>query len=462
MLPSQYPSSHSLSFSPKKKKKSREVISMSSAHQRSTSSPHKSFDAFLKDTNDEWSDELGYENIPKNVALSPSLTASHPKSPLSPPPPLPSSPSIQQTVSPPTSQRSSTLPAGGIKPDIELRIQDPTNIIKSINPENTHDPGKTKKFKDILSQPNVDLAALKRVSWNGIPREFRLVAWQLLLGYLPCNSARRVTALAQKRKEYADSVAASYARGTAGLDQALWHQIHIDIPRTNPGVPLYQYEATQLCLERILYQWAIRHPASGYVQGINDLVTPIFEVFLSAYIDDNPEEYDVSQLDPAVLSVIEADSFWCLSKLLDGIQDNYTFAQPGIQRQVATLKDLVSRIDAQLANHLQQEGVQFIQFAFRWMNCLLMRELPLRSTVRMWDTYLAEGSSEGFSEFHVYVCAAFLVKWSKQLQKQDFQGIMIFLQQLPTQDWHEQDVEMLLSEAYMWKSLFHNAPSHLK
>ena len=39
----------------------------------------------------------------------------------------------------------------------------------------------------------------------------------------------------------------------------------------------------------------------------------------------------------------------------------------------------------------------------------------------MWDTYLAEGSSEGFSEFHVYVCAAFLVKWSEQLQKQDFQ-----------------------------------------
>jgi hypothetical protein len=38
------------------------------------------------------------------------------------------------------------------------------------------------------------------------------------------------------------------------------------------------------CLERILYVWAIRHPASGYVQGINDLATPFFEVFLSAYV----------------------------------------------------------------------------------------------------------------------------------------------------------------------------------
>lgn len=36
--------------------------------------------------------------------------------------------------------------------------------------------------------------------------------------------------------------------------------------------------------ERILFIWAIRHPASGYVQGINDLVTPFFVVFVFEYI----------------------------------------------------------------------------------------------------------------------------------------------------------------------------------
>ena len=43
---------------------------------------------------------------------------------------------------------------------------------------------------------------------------------------------------------------------------------------------------------------------------------------------------------------LEADCFWCFSKLLDGIQDNYTFAQPGIQKRVNSLKELVSRIDS--------------------------------------------------------------------------------------------------------------------
>jgi hypothetical protein len=54
------------------------------------------------------------------------------------------------------------------------------------------------------------------------------------------------------------------------------------------------------------------------------------------------------------------------------------------------------------------------------MNCLLMREISVPNTIRMWDTYLAEGA-DAFSQFHLYVCAAFLVQWSARLQEMDFQ-----------------------------------------
>jgi len=57
--------------------------------------------------------------------------------------------------------------------------------------------------------------------------------------------------------------------------------------------------------------------------------------------------YEVSNLSEAAVRMLEADCFWCFSKLLDGIQDNYTFAQPGIQLKVNALKDLVSRIDSE-------------------------------------------------------------------------------------------------------------------
>lgn len=314
------------------------------------------------------------------------------------------------------------------------------------------------RFKKVLQASNVDLNELKRLAWSGIPEELRPMSWQLLLGYLPTNAERRVTTLARKRKEYLDGVNQVFS---SGLDQSMWHQISIDVPRTNPHIKLYSFDTTKRALERILYLWAIRHPASGYVQGINDLVTPFFQSFLSAYIDSDPEVYDPSNLPKEVLDVVEADSFWCLTKLLDGIQDNYIHAQPGIHRQVAELRDLTQRIDNNLVKHLQNENVEFMQFSFRWMNCLLMRELSVKNITRMWDTYMAEGA-DGFSEFHVYVCAAFLVKWSAKLQQMDFQEIMMFLQALPTKDWTEKDMELLLSEAFMWQSLFKNASAHLR
>ncbi|GAC77162.1 ypt/rab-specific GTPase-activating protein GYP1 [Moesziomyces antarcticus T-34] len=310
-----------------------------------------------------------------------------------------------------------------------------------------------------LSKQSVDMSQLRTLAWAGVPEELRPMVWQLLLGYLPAVASVRTSTLSRKRAEYVAGVELAFAKGIAALDQAIWHQIHIDVPRTNPGIRLWQRQATQRALERILYVWAIRHPASGYVQGINDLATPFFEVFLSAYIDSDPEMFDVALLPQKVLEAIEADTFWCLSKLLDGIQDNYIFAQPGIQRQVRRLGELVARIDAPLHAHLHDQGVEYMQFAFRWMNCLLMREMSVRNIIRMWDTYLAEGP-DAFSDFHLYVCSVFLHKWTDKLRTMDFQGIIMFLQSLPTQSWSDKDAEMLLSEAFMYKTLFGNT-AHL-
>ncbi|KAI0270765.1 rab-GTPase-TBC domain-containing protein [Russula aff. rugulosa BPL654] len=321
--------------------------------------------------------------------------------------------------------------------------------------EHSFKANRHQKFIECLSREDVDMAELRKLAWSGILKNFP----HLSKGYLPLPTRLRSSTLERKRGEYQSLVDLTFAKGKDGLDQQIWHQIEIDVPRTRPGVQLWMQGSTQRCLERILYVWAIRHPASGYVQGINDLVTPFFEVFLSAYVDADPEEIDPSVLPPAVLNAVEADSFWCLSRLLDGIQDNYITAQPGIQRSVKRMAELVARIDAPLSEHLAAQGVEFMQFAFRWMNCLLMREISVKNTVRMWDTYLAEGP-DAFSQFHLYVCSAFLTRWSEKLREMDFQGIIMFLQSLPTQDWTDHEIEMLLSQAFVLNSIWHNAQSH--
>jgi hypothetical protein len=120
------------------------------------------------------------------------------------------------------------------------------------------------------------------------------------------------------------------------------------------------------------------------------------------------ENFDINSLTESNRRIIEADSYWATSHLLEGIQDNYTFAQPGIQYKVRTLEELIKRIDGlfnqkkkkkrfffpiqlnldRLYRHLKNQNIEFLQFAFRWMNNLLMRELPMRCTIRLWDTYL--------------------------------------------------------------------------
>uniref|UniRef100_A0A673C7K3 TBC1 domain family, member 22a n=1 Tax=Sphaeramia orbicularis TaxID=375764 RepID=A0A673C7K3_9TELE len=304
------------------------------------------------------------------------------------------------------------------------------------------------KFKQLLAGPNTDLG--KRYSSNTSSS----------CGYLPANAERRESVLQRKRQEYFGFIQQYYDSRNDEHHQDTYRQIHIDIPRMSPESLVLQPKVTEI-FERILFIWAIRHPASGYVQGINDLVTPFFVVYVFEYIEEEVENFDVSSLQEEALRNIEADSFWCMSKLLDGIQDNYTFAQPGIQRKVKALEELVSRIDESVHRHMQHYEVEYLQFAFRWMNNLLMRELPLRCTIRLWDTYQAE--PEGFSHFHLYVCAAFLVRWRKEiLEERDFQGLMILLQNLPTMHWGNEEVSVLLAEAYRLKFAFADAPNHYK
>ncbi|KAJ0261894.1 Rab-GTPase-TBC domain-containing protein [Hirschfeldia incana] len=144
----------------------------------------------------------------------------------------------------------------------------------------------------------------------------------------------------------------SFSENDAGrndyLDNPL--QLVINLQRTVPDVSFFQKAQVQKSLERILYTWAIRHPANGYVQAINDLVTPFLVIFLSEYLEGGVESWLMSGLSSEKISDVEADCYWCLTTLLDvyGLEP--------------------------VARHMEEQGLEFLQFAFRWCNCLLIRE----------------------------------------------------------------------------------------
>ncbi|XP_063704332.1 TBC1 domain family member 22B [Culicoides brevitarsis] len=378
------------------------------------------------------------------------------------------------------SSSASPVPVVSADPKPKFHYPGRVQLLKfpsTIASKNDEYESKLEKYKTILEAPLLNLKALKELCWSGIPRKMRGVTWRLLSGHLPTSLERRESVLQRKRADYQKLVEQYFdvsnqnfeknerLQDTQSFDQDdTYRQINIDVPRMNPQVPLFQQKWVQAMFERILFIWAIRHPASGYVQGINDLVTPFFIVFLQEALESGTVDIDTCKLEDLTTEqrhIIEADSFWCLSKFLDCIQDNYIFAQLGIQAKVNQLKELIQRIDGTLHRHLQTHGVDYLQFSFRWMNNLLTRELPLHCTIRLWDTYLAE--SDGFAVFQLYVCAAFLLNWRDQLlQENDFQGLMLLLQNLPTQNWSDSNISVLVAEAFRLQFTYSDAPKHLE
>lgn len=167
----------------------------------------------------------------------------------------------------------------------------------------------------------------------------RCLTWKLLLDYLPNDEEIQAETLQRKREEYYEMAEHYFGiisydkveelfknREMSQYEQKTIKQIRIDVYRTQPDVKLFSTPQIQMMMIRILFSWTMRHPASGYVQGINDLAAPFILVYLTEFLphlnQDNIYEIgekDIEELDPESLIKVEADVFWCLSKLVDEI-----------------------------------------------------------------------------------------------------------------------------------------------
>jgi len=310
------------------------------------------------------------------------------------------------------------------------------------------DPDRFEEFFDLIGSPVVDLDSLRRLSWHGIPEALRGTCWQLLLGYLPCDSSMREQVLLKKSSEYKQMVL-KYLVNEQG-DPELLQQIRVDVPRTNlkgmEGSKLFTFEAIKLLLERVLYIWTKEHQGLDYYQGLSDIAAQFIVVFLSQNTGFE-QLLDANCFTQELLEKLEVDTFWCMSRMLNSLEDHYANnLNTGIQKSMDKLKNLVRLADAQLADHLESQSVEYIHFSFRWWICLLSREFHYKLTSRLWDTYMAEGSC--FASFHAYVCASFLLRWSGELKKMEFSELVMFLQHLPTDHWGVKDTAQLIEGAY--------------
>lgn len=323
----------------------------------------------------------------------------------------------------------------------------------------------------LLLQANPKRNEIRERAWKGCSTRNRAAVWRLIVGYEPLLFDDRKTFLNERRREYrklhlvlggptsCTEVDCHPDEQRSSFAAAALRQIRMDLPRTHPGTAFFHIPCVRLALQRILYLFAVLHPETGYVQGMNEIASPLFLVFASEYLEAGKSIQSLVHLRSLEgvltddeLSAAEADTYWTLAAVLSEILECFVENQPGLQYRIAQLEALTKAVDPPLASHLASEGCKSLEFSFRWVAVLLSREFRLPLVVRLWDALLS--IENGFGDYLVFVCAALLINWRDELLAMDFPGIMTLLLNLPTGGWGPQDIDMLLCQARVWSSQY--------
>lgn len=189
-------------------------------------------------------------------------------------------------------------------------------------------------------------------------------------------------------------------------------------------------EAHWEVVERILFIYAKLNPGQSYVQGMNEIIGPIYYTF-------------ATDANVALRENAEADCFWCFISLMGEIRDFFIRtldeSESGIGAMMERLMSNVRQQDFQLWNHLKSQELQPQFFSFRWLTLLLSQEFDLPDVIRVWDSLFADANR--FS-YLIQVCTAMMVLQRDVMLQNDFASNMKILQHYPPVD-----VQVLLSKA---------------
>ena len=178
-------------------------------------------------------------------------------------------------------------------------------------------------------------------------------------------------------------------------------------------------EAHWEVVERILFIYAKINKGIGYVQGMNEIIGPIYYVFGN---------------DPSIewRGHCEADTFFCFTNLMSEIGDNFCKAmdhtQYGIQAMMSKLMATLNKGDPELYKNLIDKNIDPHYFSFRWITLLLSQEFFLPDLIELWDHLF---SDEDRFEFLYYICCAMLLLQRKAILEADFANTIKLLQHYP-------------------------------
>ncbi|XVF37644.1 hypothetical protein REPUB_Repub20aG0027300 [Reevesia pubescens] len=158
------------------------------------------------------------------------------------------------------------------------------------------------------------------------------------------------------------------------VSEWLWtlHRIVVDVVRTDSHLEFYEDTRNLARMSDILAVYAWVDPATGYCQGMSDLLSPFVVLF-----EDN------------------ADAFWCFEMLIRRMRENFNMEGPtGVMKQLQALWHILKLTDREIFAHLSNIGAESLHFAFPMLLVLFRRELSFSEALCMWEMMWAADFDE--------------------------------------------------------------------
>ncbi|ORY71559.1 GTPase-activating protein GYP7 [Pseudomassariella vexata] len=242
---------------------------------------------------------------------------------------------------------------------------------------------------------------------DGVRKE----VWLFLLGVYDwySTSEERRAQIASLREDYVKLKAAWWERlidmGGEGEEGEWWREqksrIEKDVHRTDRTVPIFAGEdvphpdpdspfasvGTNVHMEQMkdmLLTYNEYNRELGYVQGMSDLLAPIYAVMQD-----------------------DAIAFWGFQHFMERMERNFLRDQSGMRNQLTTLDHLVQFMDPKLYSHLQSADSTNFFFFFRMLLVWYKREFKWMDVLHLWEVLWTDYLS---SSFHLFIALAILDK----------------------------------------------------
>lgn len=289
---------------------------------------------------------------------------------------------------------------------------------------------KEKMFQRVLHDGIVDLALLKKLCYTGIPEACRPLAYQIVLGVigLDPHAFQVEQATLQSRYEKYMALDLLSRREERHPSARTARQIEIDIRRIHPSHRKTGTVDLSPVFTNILRVSARKRPFIGYVQGMADLIIPFTRIFSAEICHAGSAAQD----EPLI--------YFCFSHLLNRIQKNIMEMQASL---LSRLEQVLRVVDKELLYVLEEKGLQLYMICFRWFSCLFIREFPIDSWLRIFDSMICGD----IDDFCVFFGAALLLWLRDDIRAGDFSTVMLTLQNIQERNLTVDYVETLIGSS---------------